>query len=136
MLKVVQDSVRKQSFRLDLLPQWIKRAYYELLSLKIFADDGLAKAMAVISMDTMPFATDVATDLQYQVLTKLFYKFLTSLESMADADRDTAVIKATTSGGIEAFVGCQNSLEALKVVNFLKRATELPVADVSGPITS
>ena len=95
-----------------------------------------AKAMAVVSMEALPFATEIAMELQYHVLTKLFYKFFTSLESITDVDRNAAVIKATQADehyGLEMgqFVGCEKSTEALRVVNVLKRHADLPVAEVS-----
>ena len=132
----MQDGTRKHAFRIELLPQWIKRSYYELSSLKLFADDGIAKAMAVVSMEALPFATDIAEELQYHVLTALFYKFFTSLESITDVDRNAAVIKATQADGhygleMGQFVGCEKSTEALRVVNVLKRYADLPVAEVS-----
>ena len=136
LLKVAQDAIRKHSFRVELFPRWIKRAYYELTALKLFVDDGIAQAMAVVSMDALPFAAEAATELQYHALAKLFYKFLTSLETMADADRNAAVIKATQADGHYGlqkggFVGCDKSTDALKVLNVLKRHAELPVAEVS-----
>ena len=61
LLKVAQDAIRKHSFGVELLPQWIKRAYYDLTALKLFVDDGIAQAMAVVSMDALPFAAEAAT---------------------------------------------------------------------------